>query len=107
MLSERVQRQIDRLLDQAEAAMSTGDWTGARRQAQMVLAFDDANVDALAYIAAIDRALDRQTPDAAPVASTPSDPPVPAQPTSFANGRYQVKRFLGQGGKKRVYLAHD
>jgi len=29
------------------------------------------------------------------------------QPTSFANGRYVVKRFLGEGGKKKVYLAHD
>ena len=29
------------------------------------------------------------------------------QPTSFADGRYQVKRFLGEGGKKLVYLAHD
>ena len=27
--------------------------------------------------------------------------------TSFANGRYQVKRVLGEGGKKKVYLAHD
>ncbi|HEY3117269.1 MAG TPA: serine/threonine-protein kinase, partial [Chloroflexota bacterium] len=31
-------------------------------------------------------------------------PPIPA---SFVNGRYQVKQFLGEGGKKRVYLAHD
>jgi serine/threonine protein kinase len=29
------------------------------------------------------------------------------EPTSFANGRYQVKKFLGEGGKKKVYLAHD
>jgi tetratricopeptide (TPR) repeat protein len=28
-------------------------------------------------------------------------------PTSFANGRYQVKEFLGEGGKKKVYLVHD
>jgi tetratricopeptide (TPR) repeat protein len=28
-------------------------------------------------------------------------------PTSFANGRYQVKKFLGEGGKKKVYLVHD
>jgi tetratricopeptide (TPR) repeat protein len=28
-------------------------------------------------------------------------------PTSFANGRYQVKNFLGEGGKKKVYLVHD
>ena len=33
--------------------------------------------------------------------------PVPPLPTSFANGRYEVKKFLGEGGKKRVYLAHD
>ena len=30
-----------------------------------------------------------------------------ADPTSFASDRYTVKRFLGEGGKKRVYLAHD
>jgi tetratricopeptide (TPR) repeat protein len=29
------------------------------------------------------------------------------EPTSFANGRYQVKKFLGEGGKKKVYLVHD
>jgi tetratricopeptide (TPR) repeat protein len=29
------------------------------------------------------------------------------EPTSFAEGRYQVKKFLGEGGKKKVYLAHD
>ena len=28
-------------------------------------------------------------------------------PASFPNGRYQVKRFLGKGGKKKVYLATD
>jgi hypothetical protein len=28
-------------------------------------------------------------------------------PTSLAGGRYQVRKFLGEGGKKKVYLAHD
>ena len=28
-------------------------------------------------------------------------------PTSFANGRYTVKKKLGEGGKKKVFLAHD
>ena len=33
--------------------------------------------------------------------------PSPNVPTTFANGRYQVKKMLGEGGKKKVYLAHD
>jgi len=28
-------------------------------------------------------------------------------PTSFAKGRYEVTGFLGEAGKKKVYLAHD
>ncbi len=42
-------------------------------------------------------------PTSAPMPSTPPS----SIPTSFANGRYQVKKFLGEGGKKKVYLAHD
>ena len=37
----------------------------------------------------------------------PLTKPATPQPTSFAGGRYQVKKFLGEGGKKKVYLAHD
>jgi archaellum biogenesis ATPase FlaH len=33
--------------------------------------------------------------------------PSAAEPTYFADGRYQVNKFLGEGGKKKVYLAHD
>lgn len=39
-----------------------------------------------------------------PTTEKPSQPPLP---TSFVDGRYQVKKFLGEGGKKKVYLAHD
>src|SRR3954451_22450888 len=28
-------------------------------------------------------------------------------PEQLAGGRYEVQRFLGEGGRKRVYLAHD
>jgi archaellum biogenesis ATPase FlaH len=36
-----------------------------------------------------------------------STPPPAAEPTSFANRRYEVKKFLGEGGKKKVYLTRD
>jgi tetratricopeptide (TPR) repeat protein len=29
------------------------------------------------------------------------------EPTSFADGRFQVKKKLGEGGKKKVYLVYD
>jgi serine/threonine protein kinase/class 3 adenylate cyclase len=44
------------------------------------------------------------TPPAAP---GQVGPPAAPLPRSFANGRYAVKSFLGEGGRKRVYLAHD
>lgn len=42
-----------------------------------------------------------------PPTAPPAAPSARPSPTSFADARYQVKRFLGEGGKKRVYLAHD
>ncbi|HEY41443.1 MAG TPA: protein kinase [Dehalococcoidia bacterium] len=46
---------------------------------------------------------------AEPAQETATASPVPPspEPTSFAGGRYQVKRLLGEGGKKKVYLVHD
>jgi tetratricopeptide (TPR) repeat protein len=41
------------------------------------------------------------------VEPAPKTAPPSPMPTSFANGRYQVKKFLGEGGKKKVYLVHD
>jgi tetratricopeptide (TPR) repeat protein len=41
------------------------------------------------------------------VKETPLAAPSSPEPTSFTDGRYQVKKFLGEGGKKKVYLAHD
>jgi hypothetical protein len=44
----------------------------------------------------------------APTATGTATPqPSPALPASFAAGRYVVKGFLGEGGRKKVYLAHD
>ena len=57
MASERLQRQIDRLLDEAEEAISRFDWDGLLQRAQAVLAMDPENRDALAFLATAERAL--------------------------------------------------
>ncbi len=103
MASERAQRQIDRLMDEAEAAITSQDWQTVGDRARSVLRLDPENSDALAYLTAADR----EPTD--PRSNRPQTPAPTGQdlPTSFANGRYQVKRFLGEGGKKRVYLAQD
>ncbi len=56
MPSERVQRQIDSLLDQAEAAIATGEWLVVQERAQGALAFDPANEDAQAFLQAAKQA---------------------------------------------------
>ena len=112
MPSERVQRQIDRLLDDAEEALTRFDWDSVRQCTEAVLALDRDNQDALTFLEAAEIALKDATgsPSTDPskteatLASTPASSP---QPTSFADGHYEVKKLLGEGGKKKVYLAHD
>jgi len=108
MASERVQRTIENLLDEAELAVSRTEWDIVRDRAQNVLAFYPDNKDAALFLAAAERAQGIST---LPASEAPSPaataPTTPAHPSSFANGRYQVKQFLGEGGKKKVYLAHD
>ena len=108
MASERIQRQIDRLLDEAERALDQGDWDLVNDRAGKVAALDPDNLDAKTFLAAAARALDSQH-SKQEYSSPQTAPPSSAEelPSSFANGRYQVKRFLGEGGKKKVYLAHD
>jgi hypothetical protein len=128
MASERFKRQVERLLHEAEQALAMLEWEVVRARALAVLAIDPANGDAEAFLAIAGRGLSRHAvaataqPSLSP-ASVPAPSAEPTSPssaggglrtspstelrTSFANGRYQVKRFLGEGGKKKVYLAHD
>ena len=44
------------------------------------------------------------------LAGSPEERPTPASgglPAAYGNGRYEIVRFLGEGGRKRVYLARD
>ena len=57
LASERLKRQIDRLLDEVEAAVSQLDWLVVRDRTQAVLALDPENADAATFLAAAERAL--------------------------------------------------
>jgi eukaryotic-like serine/threonine-protein kinase len=108
MLSERAQRQVDRLLDEADEAIKQHDWTKVLTCAREVLHLDPENVDAHTFLAAAERAM-AGTPAAAEslTSRAPERSNKAVQPASFCAGRYEVKHFLGEGGKKLVYLAHD
>ena len=111
MPSERMQRQIDGLLDEAEAAVRALDWKTARDRAHAALGLDPENSDARGLLAASQRNMDSTDGGGrAPSASLSREQPSPSAaplPTAFAGGRYNVRSFLGEGAKKRVYLAHD
>ena len=50
MASERVQRTIERLLDEAEDAILQSNWSAVRDRSQNVLVLDHENRDALAFL---------------------------------------------------------
>ena len=106
MPSDFVQRQIDRLLSEAEDAVGEFDWNRAISAARAILAVDEDNASAVALLKMAEGATGSELASDLPPAPPRSEDTADA-PTSFANGRYTVKKFLGEGGKKKVYLAHD
>ena len=58
MASDRIQRQIDRLLDEADEAAARQDWEIVRARAQHVLTFDPENREGQAFLSAATRGLE-------------------------------------------------
>ena len=54
MPSERIQRQIERFLDETEAAVAERAWDDVRQLSACVLSIDATNADALAFLAMAD-----------------------------------------------------
>ena len=102
MASDRLQRQIERLLDEADQAITQEDWPTVASRARAVLRIDPDNSDAISYLAVAERDTTNSQSSQEPPASSPVSSVVSDQPASFANDRYQVKRFLGEGGKKNT-----
>ena len=122
MTNKRLQKQLNQSIVKAFHEL---DWEAVRDLSQALLAVDKGDRRAVDYLAAAERALSvsdasesmqwstvppaaAPTNDPVPVPPpAPSPAPLPAQSTSFVSGRYQIKHLLGEGSKKKVYLAHD
>jgi hypothetical protein len=103
MPSERVQRRIDRLLDQAEEAVDALDWERVREVSESVLVMDAGNEDANSFLAVAVHNIDgseQGSQDAVASSTTTAVAPASDTPSSFADGRYTVKRLLGEGGQE-------
>ncbi len=109
MPSERIQRQIDQRLDEAEQAFEAGDWARLRELCDRILRLDPRNEDARAFLDAAgrDTGVALQGADSPAPQTTAPTPAAPPHPERFAGDRYEVLRHLGDGGTKRVFLVRD
>ena len=82
MASDRRIRRIERLLDEAEEAVSALEWGVVRDRAQAVLAFEPENVDALDLLSAAERSLGSGPGSSPPqdISSATAASPVAAAP---------------------------
>ncbi len=93
MVNERIQRRIERLLDQVEEAADGQEWQKVQELCEEVLGLDADNSEAPAFLSAAERRLTGGAPSTQDVRpeylNEPVSPPVTAveQPTSFADGR--------------------
>ena len=87
MASERIQRWLERLLNQIDEAKSQGDWESVRALAQDVLEIDAGNIEATAYLRSAHRRLDGEltTANIQPH-SAPASPPTVRTPATSSAG---------------------
>ena len=96
MPSERIQRRIDKLLDDADEAYSKFDWELAEERAKAALGLDPDNEDALAFIAGVRRMKDSEPAESS--ATTTSSTNVEPRP-AHANTRRFKPGENPNGGK--------
>ena len=85
MASERIQRQIDRLLDEAEQAITSEDWPTVASRVRSVLAIEPENEDAKAYLAVVERVIGSTADPFSPQSEAEPLPNQPAPQTPNAD----------------------
>ena len=105
MESERLQQQIDRLLDDAEQANSQLDWITLQKRAQDVVAIDPNNQEGQAFPSAAEWALSASGPQATNQSetATPATSEIPDQPTTFSHAPPTGESHL----KKEITYGYD
>ena len=100
MASERIQRRIDLLLDEADQALADGDWPVVRDRSGKVLTLDPDNTDAATYIAAAERALAvaSEVPPTPKAETTAKMSPTPAATAPEAERRHLTVMFCDLQG---------
>lgn len=100
MVNERIQRRIERLLDQIDTVEASGDWQKVIELARDVLAIDDENREALSYVRTAERRLgaspdsEDESTAARNVIAPPHNQPI-TQPAPFSDGRYKNGELAG------------
>ena len=87
MTSERVQRQVDRLLDEAEEAIALRQWEDLRATCEVVLNLDPENSDATQYLALADKSLATDVASDSSDIVEPSEDPTPESVVDLAIDR--------------------
>ena len=92
MPSERIQRQIDRLLDEADEAITSQDWTTVGNHARSALRLDPENQDAMSYLAAAERDMHPESPQ--PAAGHSAVPHEDKPAFEAGNSRARLEQYI-------------
>ena len=96
------EEKIEQLLNQIDEAASQARWNSVRDLAQQILSLDAEHIDAAATLRMANRQL-RMTEKT----EAESQKKEESLPDAFVGGRYSVKKLIGEGARKKVYLCRD
>ena len=92
MPTERIQRQIDRLLDEADKAIASQDRTTVGNRTRSALRLDPENQDAMSYLAFAERDQHLESPQ--PVAEHSTAPHVDEPDFEMDKSRARLEQYI-------------